>query len=44
MILRIKGFFTKFLVRGLAFGDDFSVPVGDRDRWGGEARVGDGVR
>ena len=28
-------FFTKFLVGGLAFGDDFSVLVEDVVRWGG---------
>ena len=34
-------FFTKFLVGlGLAFGDDFSVPVGDRIRWGWDSRRG----
>ena len=34
-------FLTKFLVGlGLAFGDDFSVPVGDRIRWGWDSRRG----
>ena len=39
----MQGFFTKLLVRGLAFGDDFWSMLGTMGG-GGFAHAGDGVR
>ena len=43
IVLKYTEFFHKIFGGGLAFGDNFSVPVGDGVRWGG-THAGDKVR